>query len=105
MDIKIVRLTTGEELVAKVQEFENYISIKDIVRIVILPGRTQADAPQVAMSPWGQFVPKDTWIKISKDHVVYLEFPIPEVLAQHKQIFSPIMTPTDNLILPSQWKK
>ena len=94
MNVKVLRMNTGEEVVfTMVNETDNTIEIENP-----LVGVPSAQG-QIGFAPWAPLVKSDETITISKEFVVYLESVQVDVLEQYKKIFSPIETPSTKLIL------
>jgi hypothetical protein len=99
MNIKLVKLLNGEEIIGEVQDSTNTINIKNPLRIVIMPSMSE-QVPKIGFSPWAPFS-KDTEFSIDKSNIITIMNPIDEFLSQYKQSFSQIVTPTQSkLILP-----
>ena len=94
MNVKVLRMNTGEEVVfTLVNETDNTIEIENP-----LVGMPSAQG-QIGFGPWAPLVKNNETITISKEFVVYLENVQVDVLEQYKKIFSPIETPSTKLIL------
>ena len=94
MNVKVLRMNTGEEVVfTMVNETDNTIEIENP-----LVGVPSAQG-QIGFAPWAPLVKNDETITISKEFVVYIENVQVDVLEQYKKIFSPIETPSTKLIL------
>lgn len=101
--VKLVRLLTGEELLAEViSEAGLKIEIKNPIRVVVMPSRDpNSDRPTVAFAPWMEFADEQNFT-LDKSHVLAIMIPIKEFIAQYQKAFSEIVTPVDSgkLILP-----
>lgn len=101
--VKLVRLLTGEELLAEViSEAGLKIEIKNPIRVVVMPSRDpNNDRPTVAFAPWMEFADEQNFT-LDKSHVLAIMIPIKEFIAQYQKAFSEIVTPVDSgkLILP-----
>jgi len=89
MEIKLLRLITGEEVIAemvRVGEY-NYVVANPIVMV---PGRDG----NIGFAPWCPLVAEEVkTITISASHVTYVTLPNEQVVENYTQIFSPIITP------------
>mgnify|MGYP003662144696 CR=1 FL=1 len=80
-DIKIVRLTTGEELVAKVTESEDSVLIKNPA--ILIP----AGKDQLAFGQWLPYGEISDGITISKQYVIFIVKPMKELANQYSTSF------------------
>jgi hypothetical protein len=81
-EIKIVRLTSGEELIAKVdQSVEDYVVLKKPA-ILIPTGKDQ-----LAFGQWLPYANIENGITISKEYVVFVVDPMEEMAAQYNETF------------------
>jgi len=70
--IKLLKLTTGEEVIADVEEAEsNALALKNAVRLVL-------SQEGVGMMPFSPFTKSDT-VSIDNQHVIFAEEPDDEV--------------------------
>ena len=94
MNIKVIRMNTGEEVIVSVlNETEDTIEIEN--PLVGMPTQTG----QIGFGPWAPLVKNDEPITIKKSYVVYLSEAQVDVVEQYEKIFSPIETPSKKLIL------
>ena len=95
-DVKILRLSTGEDVIAKVGENDQGISLKN--PFVIIPQQRGPGQPiQLMMSLYNAFGKSDT-VTIGKDKVVFQTDPKEEILKSYEQNTSKILTPKSSLI-------
>jgi len=95
-EVKILRLSTGEDVIAKVGENDQGISLKN--PFVIIPQQSAPGQPiSLMMSLYNAFGKKDT-VTISKDKVVFMTDPKDEILKSYEQNTSKILTPNTSLI-------
>jgi hypothetical protein len=95
MDVKLIRLVTGEEIVAEVLDWKNGIlTIKNA--LVIIPQQGQ-----VGFAPWATVINPDApEIALDMKHVIYSVEVAPFVVEQYAKIFgSNIVLPEKQLIL------
>lgn len=105
MNIQIVKLLTGEELlteiVPRVGGSDPYkVTIKNPVRIVVMPNKIDPKTPNIGFAPWAEFS-EETTFDIDKTHIVCIMKPIRQFAEQYKGMFSKIVAPQSGLILPS----
>ena len=92
-DVKIVRLQTGEDVIAKMDKatMGNYTCEKPFV---IIPTQSAPGKPvQLMMTPYMPYADDDI-ITIAMDKVVTTVKPKKEILASYQQNTSSILTPT-----------
>ena len=95
-EVKIIRLSTGEDVIAKVGENDQGYSLKN--PFVIIPQQSAPGQPiSLMMSLYNAFGKKDT-VTISKDKVVFMTDPKDEILKSYEQNTSKILTPNTSLI-------
>jgi hypothetical protein len=102
MNVKIVRLVTGEDIMGEVTDSSATmpISIKDPVRVVVLPNKLDPKTPQVGFAPWAEFS-DDKSFSIDKSKIVCIMTPIKEFVQQYKTMFGGIIpAPQSKLIVP-----
>ena len=95
-EIKMLRLSTGEDVIAKVGENDQGISLNKA--FVIIPQQMGPGKPeQLMMSLYNAFGKSET-ITISKDKIVFITEPKDEILKSYEQNTSRIITSTPGLI-------
>ena len=88
-DVKILRLSTGEDVIAKVGENDQGTSLNKA--FVIIPQQSAPGQPvQLMMSLYNAFGKSDT-ITLSKDKVVFMTDPKDEILKSYEQNTSRII--------------
>lgn len=100
-NVKILRLITGEELLAEVLEQGNPVMIKNPVRVVVMPNKLDPKTPNVGFAPWAEFS-DDKEFSIDKSNIVAIINPIKEFINQYNSMFGGLVVPKSNLILPGQ---
>ena len=94
--VKILRLTTGEDVIAKVGENDQGVSLNKA--FVIIPQQSAPGQPiQLMMSLYNAFGKSDT-ITLSKDKIVFMTDPKDDILKSYEQNTSKILTPKTSLI-------
>ena len=97
-EVKILRLTTGEDVIGKIEHSvsTNLITIEKA--FVIIPMQQQPGKPvQLMMSPYMPYSADDEVI-ISDDKVMTIVKPKPEILKSYQQNTSSILAPKPELI-------
>lgn len=105
LNVKLIRLLNGEELIAEVIEqegiiFANIIRLKNPLRVMIIPSKSTPQNPTVGFAPWVEFTDDKTF-ELDKSHVLCIMNPVKEFVNQYNATFGGIITPTTSgLILP-----
>ena len=94
--VKIMRLTTGEDVIAKVGENDQGVSLNK--PFVIIPQQSAPGQPiQLMMSLYNAFGKSDT-ITIAQDKIVFQTDPKDDILKSYEQNTSRILQPKAGLI-------
>jgi len=94
-DVKLIRLITGEEIIAEVLDWKNGImTIQNA--LVVIPQQGQ-----VGFAPWATVIdPEQPEIGLDMKHVIYSVEVAEPVVKQYNEIFgSNIITPNKQLIV------
>lgn len=93
MNIKIVRLTTGEELIcdAKVNSADQVI-LKDVA--ILIP--TQQN--QLGLAPFMAYSDAKDGFHTTMNSIMFIVEPQAELKNQYQKMFSKIITPASNII-------
>ena len=95
-EVKLLRLTNGEDIIAKVGENDQGISLHK--PFVIIPQQSAPGQPiQLMMSLYNAFGKSDT-ITISKDKIVFTTEPKDDLVKSYEQNTSKIITSKPGLI-------
>ena len=95
-DVKVIRLSTGEDVIAKVDEGSEKVTLEK--PFVIIPQQMGPGKPvQLMMSLYNAFGKGDS-VEISKDKVVFMTEPKDEIRQSYEQNTSRILTPNKGLI-------
>ena len=95
-EVKILRLSTGEDVIAKVGENDQGISLKN--PFVIIPQQSAPGQPvQLMMSLYNAFG-KSEKVTLNKDKIVFITDPKDEILKSYEANTSKIITPKSSLI-------
>jgi len=94
MNVKLIRVVTGEEVVAEVvSETDDTITIKN--GLVVLPTNTG-----VGFAPWATVISKDDpEITMDRKHVIYVAEVQDSVSEKYQEMFSVIKAPSKKLVL------
>ena len=94
--VKILRMTTGEDVIAKVGENDQGVSLNK--PFVIIPQQSAPGQPiQLMMSLYNAFGKSDT-ITLAKDKIVFTTDPKDDILKSYEQNTSRILQPKAGLI-------
>ncbi len=104
MNIKLIKLLTGEELLSDVISAteDGGLHLKNPVRVVMIPNKTDPRGhPNVGLAPWAEFA-EEKEIKIKGFHVVAVTTPVTEFRNQYNQMFGNglVTPPSSKLIIP-----
>ena len=96
-EIKILRLSTGEDVIAKVDEGSGEtVELKN--PFVIIPQQSAPGQPiSLMMSLYNAYGKKDT-VTLSKDKIIFMSEPKDEILKSYEANTSKIITPKSSLI-------
>ena len=99
MNAQIIKLITGEELLAEVVGDDTMVRVKNPVRIVVMPNKIDPKTPNIGFAPWAEFS-DDKEFTLDKSHIVAIMTPIKEFVNQYSSMFGGLVVPKSNLILP-----
>lgn len=95
-EVKVIRMTTGEDVIAKVNTGTEYHILEK--PFVIIPQQMGPGKPvQLMMSLYNAFGKGDK-VEIAKDKVVFITEPKDEIKNSYEQNTSKILTPNKGLI-------
>jgi hypothetical protein len=83
--IKIVKLVTGEELIADATESGSNITLKQPCAIQLMPGRSEGQT-MMGLIPYASYT-EDFKVTISLDKVVWQESPSADIYNQYNSAF------------------
>jgi hypothetical protein len=94
MNVKLIRVVTGEEIVAEVvSETDGTITVQNA--LVVLPTNNG-----VGFAPWATVVSKDDpEITVSRNHLVYVAEVQEDVSSKYKEMFGNIITPAEKKLI------
>ena len=88
-NIKIVRISTGEELIADVKESDGKIILTDVA--ILIP--TQQN--QLGLAPFMAYSDASKGFDINTSMVMFMVDPVQDLQNQYQQMFSKIVTPSN----------
>jgi hypothetical protein len=94
MNVKLIRVVTGEEVVAEVvSETDDTITVQNA--LVVLPTNNG-----VGFAPWATVISKDEpEIIVSRNHLVYVAEVQDDVASKYKEMFGNIITPAEKKLI------
>ena len=84
--IKIVKLVTGEELIADTDVDHNGITLKQPCAIQLMPSRTDPGQTMMGLIPYASYT-EDFKVTVSLDKVIWQEKPSKEIYNQYNSAF------------------
>ena len=94
MNVKLIRMWSGEDVIADLVEEDDSIVISN--PIVAIPSGNG----QLGFAPWSPLLKdKGEKIKVSKSYVVYIADTQEQIVEQYEQMFSLIKSPSKKLIV------
>lgn len=101
MQVQLVRLINGEELLGKIMPSgSEIVKIQNPVRVIVMPNKIDPKTPNVGFAPWAEFS-EDKSFDIDKRHVLCIMNPVKEFINQYNSMFGGIVLPTNsNLLVP-----
>ncbi len=85
MSIKLLRLKSGEDVVADIDENEDTVTIENPA--VIMPmGDPRGGNVQMGFGPWVPFT-TDKQIEIPRDWIIFIVEPAPDIVNNYRQAF------------------
>ena len=95
IDVKLIRIITGEEVVAELlEETASYIKVQN--GLVVLP-----TAQSVGFAPWATVISKENpEITVQKTHVVYIAEVQEDVAKKYNEMYgSKLVTPSSKKLI------
>lgn len=94
MNVKLIRVVTGEEIVAEVvSETDDTITVKN--GLVVLP-----TGQSIGFAPWATVISKDEpEITMNLKHVIYVAEVQDSVSQKYKEMFGNIITPQEKKLI------
>jgi hypothetical protein len=101
MQVQLVRLISGEELLGKIMPSgSEIVKIQNPVRVIVMPNKIDPKTPNVGFAPWAEFT-EDKSFDIDKRHVLCIMNPVKEFINQYNSMFGGLVLPTNsNLLVP-----
>jgi hypothetical protein len=84
--IKIVKLTTGEELIADVERVDGKVSLKKPAAIQLMPSQTNPQQIMVGLFPYAQYA-QNHGIDVAESFIVWESTPVDDLYNQYNSMF------------------
>ena len=98
--VTLLKFLGGEEVLAEVvSDSGTAISVKNAVRIVVIPDQLNPKSPQVGLAPYLQFS-EDKELTFNKNLIVTTATPVTEFVNQYNSLFGGIQLATSKIITP-----
>jgi beta-lactam-binding protein with PASTA domain len=99
-NVALLKLTNGDEVIGEIISTSiAQTTIKNPVRVVVVPSKTDARTPTVGFAPWAEFS-EEKEFAIDKSHIIVIMKPIQEFINQYNSMFGGIVAPSSKLIIP-----
>lgn len=102
-NIKLLRLINGDEILCDVVSYTGdgmpQYTIRNPVRVIIMPSKADPKTPTVGFAPWAEFS-EDKTFQVDRSNVVVIMTPVKEFINQYNSIFGGIIAPVNKLVLP-----
>ena len=98
--LKIIRLLSGEEIIAEVtSDSGTVVTIKNALRIVVMPNKADPNTPSVGLAPFVQFTDEKE-LTLNKNCVITTATPVADFVNQYNSVFGGLVVPNSKLIVP-----
>lgn len=99
-NVKLIKFLGGEEILAEIlSEESSTFTVKNAVRIVVIPDRVDPKTPQVGLAPYLQFSDSKQ-LTFNKALIVTTAEPLTDFINQYNSLFGGIQIPTSSIITP-----
>lgn len=100
-NLRILRLSTGEEIMAEVLVHDDkVVQVKNPIRVIVVPSKTDPQNPSVGFAPFIQWT-DDKTLTLSANHVITSVTPLAEFVNQYNGMFGGLVVPPKSgLITP-----
>lgn len=99
LNVMLHRLIDGSEILGDTTSTDTHVTVKNPVRVAIIPSKTDPKTPTVGFAPWAEFS-EEKEFTIHKAHVIVTMTPVKEFINQYNSMFGGIIAPTNKLIVP-----
>ena len=99
-NVKLIKFLGGEEVIAEVlSDSGTALSVKNAVRVVVIPDKTTPQTPQVGLAPYLQFSDSKE-LTFNKALIVTTAEPLTDFINQYNSLFGGIQLATSKIITP-----
>lgn len=99
-NITLIKFLGGEEVLGEVlSEDATSITVKNPVRIVVIPDQLNPKTPQVGLAPYLQFS-ETKELTFNRNLVITTATPLTEFVNQYNGLFGGIQIPSSKIITP-----
>jgi hypothetical protein len=99
-NITLIKFLGGEEVLGEVlSEDATTITVKNPVRIVVIPDQLNPKTPQVGLAPYLQFS-ETKELTFNRNLVITTATPLTEFVNQYNGLFGGIQIPSSKIITP-----
>lgn len=100
-DIKVIRFLGNDDMIAEIIPTDDgSLVVKNPLRIVLMPNKTDPNNPNVGFIPWMEFT-SDKELTLNRNYVMTIAQPVDEFIKQYKSVFSGLALPKTQIIMPS----
>ena len=100
VNVKLIKFLGGEEIIAEVlSDSGTALSVKNAVRVVVIPDKTTPQTPQVGLAPYLQFSDSKQ-LTFNKALIVTTAEPLTDFINQYNSLFGGIQLATSKIITP-----
>jgi len=90
MEVKLIRMSTGEDLIAEIVDKTNHLTIKNPCLVLIRP--TESGTASVNITHWVPYAAEKDF-ELNFEHVIFMIEPADDLLQNYKAVFSPLIMP------------
>jgi hypothetical protein len=98
MDVKLIRMSTGEDLIAEVVDKTTHLVLKNPCIVLLRP--TEEGAANISITHWVPYAAEKTF-ELNFDHIIFMIDPADDLLNNYKAVFSPLIVPKTQSIMTS----
>ena len=99
-NVTLIKFLGGEEILAEVlSEEATTLTVKNAVRIVVIPDQLNPKSPQVGLAPYLQFS-ETKELTFNRNLIVTTATPLKDFLNQYNSLFGGIQLATSSIITP-----
>jgi hypothetical protein len=84
--IEIIKLTTGEELIANVDHNTRSVTLSKPCQLQMVPSKSDPSQPMMGMFPYAPYTEHHV-IEVNIEHVVWTASPVKELYNQYNSAF------------------